>query len=182
MFDTPIKLSSFASELVTDTAIDRYAKMCVGEYPAAALATPEQRNQLEQMSVELVLGDVSNQDLAKCCLSGIWLLFGELERSHDISQVIKTQEGSFWHGLMHRLEPDFWNSKYWYRNVGDHPVVASIQSLAGASYPFDFVDDCESVIEQRGVAEATTNQVEMIAREEWKRLFAFCWHHATHAK
>jgi hypothetical protein len=52
----------------------------------------------------------------RLCMSGLWLLAGDLDRSHTISQGIGSAEGSFWHGIMHRREGDFSNSKYWFRN------------------------------------------------------------------
>ncbi|MFN3193313.1 MAG: hypothetical protein ACE361_22570 [Aureliella sp.] len=54
--------------------------------------------------------------------SALWLLVGDLHRSHDISQTDGSAEGSFWHGIMHRREGDFGNSKYWFRRVGKHSV------------------------------------------------------------
>ena len=54
--------------------------------------------------------------------AGLWLLAGELDLSHNVSQSCDSQEGSFWHGIMHRREGDFGNSKYWFRRVGRHPV------------------------------------------------------------
>lgn len=54
--------------------------------------------------------------------SGLWLLAGDLERSHTISQAHGSAEGSFWHGIMHRREGDYGNAKYWFHRVGNHPV------------------------------------------------------------
>ena len=72
--------------------------------------------------------------------SALWLLAGELDRSHSVSQTIDTPDGSFWHGIMHRREGDFWNAKYWFRRVGRHSVmerlvdhIASHQDMFSAS-------------------------------------------------
>jgi hypothetical protein len=46
------------------------------------------------------------------CLSGLWLLAGDLDQSHSISQDLTSAEGSFWHGIMHRREADFGNAKF----------------------------------------------------------------------
>jgi hypothetical protein len=54
--------------------------------------------------------------------AALWLLAGELDRSHAVSQNIKSAEGAFWHGIMHRREGDFWNSKYWFRQCPRHAV------------------------------------------------------------
>jgi hypothetical protein len=53
-------------------------------------------------------------------------LAGDIERSHSISQNIENLEGSFLHGMMHRREGDFSNAKYWFRRVGNHPVIEQL--------------------------------------------------------
>src|SRR5262245_21358275 len=61
------------------------------------------------------------RDLSPACRAGLWLAFDFLDESHSISQELNTVEGSYWHALMHRRELDYWNSKYWFRRVGEHP-------------------------------------------------------------
>lgn len=92
--------------------------------------------------------------------AGIWLYSDDLHRSHEISQNISTPTGAFWHAIMHRREGDFWNSKYWWRRVGDH--------LALAGDPFEFVDLAE--------ADGGVNRVELVERQrvEWLGLFGWC--------
>ncbi len=53
-----------------------------------------------------------------CLLAGLWLLEGELDRAHRLCQEVPTALGSAWHGVVHRMEGDFWNSKYWWRRAG----------------------------------------------------------------
>ncbi len=57
---------------------------------------------------------------------GLFLWNGSLDRSHTIAQEIETPTGSYWHGLMHRMEGDYSNAKYWFRLVGDHPAMTSL--------------------------------------------------------
>jgi len=85
------------------------------------------------------------------CLSGLWLVAGDIHRSHSISQDIGSAEGSFWHGIMHRREGDFGNAKYWFRRVGDHPAFEQIRQETDGHYddPFDFVDVCQQAIRSR---------------------------------
>ena len=81
-------------------------------------------------------------------ISGLWLLAGELDLSHDISQTIDTPTGSFWHGIMHRREGDFSNAKYWFRRSGQHLAIRQIAENSHGVYcdPFDFVDACEKAL------------------------------------
>jgi len=51
---------------------------------------------------------------------------GDLDRAHEIAQNLDTPEGSFWHGIMHRREPDAWNAGYWFRKVGKHPIFPAL--------------------------------------------------------
>ncbi|MCC9640753.1 hypothetical protein LOC71_00585 [Rhodopirellula sp. JC740] len=61
--------------------------------------------------------------------SGLWLLAGDLDRSHTISQDEGSSEGSFWHGIMHRREGDFGNAKYWFRRVGRHSILSDLSGM-----------------------------------------------------
>jgi len=155
------------------------------------------REELQALSVEEAFSHSPVQDnsMAKACLSGLWLLFNYLEESHTISQSIETTTGSFWHGIMHRREGDFFNSKYWFRRVGEHPVFPNLKKLAGelASsvnphpsisfinsqahwQPFDFVDLVEACRANRSPHELLCKQIQQC---EWELLFDFSYRKAT---
>lgn len=56
-------------------------------------------------------------------MAGLHLRNDSLDRSHSYAQQIEDDStGSYWHAIMHRMEQDFWNSKYWFRQAGRHPV------------------------------------------------------------
>jgi hypothetical protein len=63
----------------------------------------------------------NKQDIA--LMAGLHLSNDSLDRSHSYSQQIEDDStGCYWHAIMHRMEADFWNSKYWFRQAGRHPV------------------------------------------------------------
>lgn len=119
---------------------------------------------------------VRDVPMACACLAGLWLRFNCLNESHGISQELHTPEGSFWHAILHRREPDPGNSKYWWRRVGWHPVLQQLAEQApalGYDYtdPFVFVDYCERVRGKGGSGEKTAESVQEL---EWRLLFDWC--------
>ncbi len=107
------------------------------------------------------------------CRAGLWLYHDYLDESHTISQDIGDTTGSFWHAIMHRREPDAFNSKYWWRKVGSHPVLKQlIEQAPTVGYAFtnpaEFVDYCERVRSTNTPDEATAQRVQLL---EWQLLF-----------
>ena len=108
------------------------------------------------------------------CLSALWLIAGDIDRSHSISQEISNSEGSFLHGIMHRREGDFGNAKYWFRRVGDHPVIDQIaESARDYTDAIHFVDICSEAEDASGEAEKLSAQCRSIQWLEWQLLTAF---------
>jgi len=63
-------------------------------------------------------------------LAGLYQVHDFLDESHSCSQQIegegRDQSGDYWHGIMHRREPDASNAKYWFRRLGRHPVFEAL--------------------------------------------------------
>lgn len=120
--------------------------------------------------------------LSLACQAGLWLAFGYWEKSHQVAQDLETPEGSFWHAILHRREPDAWNSKYWFRQVGAHPIFPTIARAAfakgygdGSTWdPARFVDDCEK---HRDSGSPTEERLKAVQSLEWQFLFEWC--HST---
>jgi hypothetical protein len=159
---------------------------------------PAARSKLKGLTdAELFDGrPVKSRTLARCCLAGLWLVFDYLEESHAISQELSTVEGSYWHGIMHRREPDYGNAKYWFHRVPRHPVFEHLGQAARKlcanhknSDPYAhflehehtwdapaFIDLCQSIANRKARCEALARDVAMA---EWRLLFAFCYEGAV---
>lgn len=143
---------------------------------------PEVDVELRRFDPDTDLGaPVKDRDAARACLSGLWLYFDYLDESHTLSQELENPDGNFWHAIMHRREPDPANSKYWWRRVGNHPVLDSLRQNAssiGYTYttPEEFVDFCERVRDSRSADEELAQRVQLM---EWQLLFDWCYRKAV---
>jgi hypothetical protein len=134
-------------------------------------------------------GDI-DRSMALACCAGLWLLHDFLDESHTISQEIETPTGSYWHAILHRREPDYSNSKYWFRRVGRHPIFPEMNAAArrlaqdgpvdqaGAFLanqaewdPFRFVDLCEACVAGRAACAGLCRRIQQL---EWELLFSYC--------
>lgn len=136
---------------------------------------------------------VKDREMARACISGLWLLWNFLDESHTVSQDLPSSTGSYWHGIMHRREPDYGNAKYWFRRTGDHPAMETLaekaNSLASEASldshtqflaerhwdPMAMVDACEAV--SRGKC-ANEELLRKVAYAEWETLFEYCYSRA----
>lgn len=123
----------------------------------------------------------------KGALAGLWLYFSCFEQAHQVAQDDSSLEGSFWHAILHRQEPDSGNSAYWFRRAGSHPVFPSlvdatvdiIRQYPEAEFrpsqkwdPFGFILFCERARQQPG---SPSEQAALeIQRAEWQMLFDYC--------
>jgi hypothetical protein len=111
----------------------------------------------------------------EAALAGLYLAAGDWEKAHEISQDIHTPEGSYWHGLVHRMEPDAGNAKYWFRQAGRLPFFAALAKLGreldlpNEWDPVRFTD--LSVRAPGTAAEAAAREIQMA---EWRELMSYC--------
>jgi hypothetical protein len=116
--------------------------------------------------------------------AGLYLYFSCLDEAHRLAQDLATAEGSFWHGIVHRQEPDPGNAAYWFRRVGRHAIFPALREAAaaiGARYavavadpwdPFAFIDLCETA---RGRSGSPLERAALeMQRAEWQLLFDHC--------
>jgi hypothetical protein len=145
------------------------------------------RPQLTALTDESLLAPhtVRDPSMAAACRAGLWLYHDFIDEAHVISQEIDTPTGSYWHGLVHRREPDYSNSAYWFRRVGKHPIFDSLadeaRQLAVASSvnvvvpspwdPFWFIDFCQACASGKEPGE---HFARLLQQREWDLLFAYC--------
>jgi len=120
-------------------------------------------------------------------LAGLYLYFSCREEAHETAQSDSSAEGSYWHAIVHRQEPDPSNSSYWFHRVGEHAVFPRLLEAAEAIAarrpdaalrfskawdPFAFIEICEHARRRPGSAlECTALEIQ---RAEWQLLFDYC--------
>ncbi|MGP4039578.1 hypothetical protein ACTWP4_06720 [Gracilibacillus sp. D59] len=97
---------------------------------------PELSKEINDLSEEEITGKAAPSSLTTLATrSGLLLWNDDLYASHAISQNISEPIGSYWHGIMHRREGDFGNSKYWFSKVGDSPIFEELYEQGKKIYP-----------------------------------------------
>ena len=101
----------------------------------------------------------SRRELARAT---VLLWHDHWDPAHLLPQRFENADGSFVHAIIHRREPDYWNSKYWFRRAAGHPCLTEIATRArqlpaqaddpglltrllsrGAWDALGFVDECQ---------------------------------------
>jgi hypothetical protein len=123
----------------------------------------------------------------RAALAGLYLYFSCREEAHEVAQSDSSAEGSYWHAIVHRQEPDAGNSSYWFHRVGEHAVFPGVLEAArtiGAAHadaglkfskawdPLAFIVICENA--RRRPASGLERAALEIQRAEWQLLFDYC--------
>jgi hypothetical protein len=127
-----------------------------------------------------ILRLAERKSLPDAAIAGLYLYFSCWEEAHNLAQNIATREGSYWHAIVHRQEPDAGNAGYWFRQVGAHPIFPALRERAaeiGVDFgprwdPIAFIDLCERARQEPG-SKAERMALET-QRAEWQLLFDYC--------
>jgi hypothetical protein len=146
--------------------------------------------------IPLVFGQCSSEEarqavpslrIPAAAKSGLFVYLSCFEEAHNLAQSLDSAEGSLWHGILHRMEPDAGNAAYWFRRAGRHPIFEELareaREVAGRFpqaeldfseewNPIEFVDLCERA--RRAPGSALENSSLEIQRAEWQLLFDHC--------
>ena len=137
---------------------------------------------------------VKDTEFGNAVKSGLLLWNDALDESHTISQQLNSKTGSYWHGIMHRREPDYSNSKYWFGRVGNHSVFPALRKraldiLTDSNLPdyleaiqeeenwdaYQFVDWCQA--EAENGREQAIGFLQKVQIEEIKLLLDYSYRH-----
>ena len=151
---------------------------------AEACSSPEARRRLGQLSAKELFAGARAPEAA---LAGLYVYFSCWQEAHEAAQEIASPEGSYWHAIVHRQEPDAGNAAYWFHRVGKfHPIfpalrrtaaeIASTHAAAEIAFqenwdPLTFLQVCEQARRKPSSLEQAAREIQ---RAEWQLLFDYC--------
>jgi hypothetical protein len=178
-FDPGAYSSTVSDLLALDGAGERLMPLVSG-----GCSFPEILTKLKTASADTLF---PNSRAPEAAQAGLYVYFSCFDQAHEIAQSIESADGAYWHGILHRQEPDASNARYWFRRVGSHPIFpglnASAASIAkrfpgllsnlGSRWdPSWFVEICERARQKPG---SPLEQMALeIQRAEWQLLFDYC--------
>lgn len=104
--------------------------------------------------------------------AALHLLNDDIDRAHTIAQ---SDEGdmtsNLCHAVLHRREGDYWNSKWWYRQI-QHPLISQVYGSTGEAQ--SFVDAVEALVtNKKGASTAcAAGNVDKLKQRQAEELFA----------
>lgn len=165
--------------------VERLLSAAPGQLPLSQAALPQAMESPEiRLQDALTLFPAARNHRA--ALAGLLLRLGRWEESHNVAQDVESVEGSYWHGILHRIEPDSSNAGYWFRRVGRHAIFPELLQQASQVLednrttewrprstwdPFLFIEWCDEARREGGSLEQTAQKIQMV---EWRLLFEWC--------
>lgn len=160
----------------------KYLEMLRQRDPLPALSPTEIWNQdisrwLDGVSLEQLLGSSSiKREYGELLRAVLYLWNDDLDKAHRIAQSHNSSTSQYIHGVMHRREPDYGNSAYWFRRVGDHPNFSLLKKEFPEWEPLDFLDWCEEA--EGGGSSRDLSWLLRVQLRELELLFEFVREHS----
>ena len=166
----PFDVAAYGAEVAAILAMDGDGERLIPLVRSASVH-PNAKSRIEALAAPKIVPQTA--------IAGLYLYHSFWNEAHETAQEINTREGSYWHAIVHRQEPDAGNAGYWFRQVGEHPIFSALHEHAAANGvnfgprwdPRAFIEYCEQAREQGGEAERKALDVQ---RAEWQLLFDFC--------
>ena len=129
-------------------------------------------------------GEAAIADAAGFALvrGGLLYALDDLDGCHRIFQDAPGDPAAYWHGMMHRREPDFDNARYWFRRAGTLPFFGALHGRAAEFSadqakqsdwdPYLFTGQCEQA---RFGEEELLRELQAVQRAEFEVLLDYCW-------
>jgi len=144
-----------------------FLEQVLGKLSAPRVSFSQPETQPDLVEELLRVGDLTLANdrgpRVDCLRSLLLLQAGEFERSHSIVQAMSGSDAAYVHGMIHRVEGDFWNAKYWFRRSKKHPAF-----LGTPIDPFSITDMVE---ETKGKKPPETTMQSLTT--EFRTLLAF---------
>jgi hypothetical protein len=156
------------------------------EMPLQAIPKPVQAKELTQLLADNRVGSRS------MTAALLWLRLGEIDFPHQVVQDDRSELGSYLHGVVHRLEGDFFNAGYWLRQIRSNTMFNAIamsideqamatpaapiqatwhQELLTPFQPGSFFSACENLVGQRNPPESDLRFLGWLGYAEWRALW-----------
>src|SRR5258708_10709137 len=102
--------------------------------PRTSIGEPSREGKLIEFlhSADLALLGGFPDSTVPYARSLLLLAAGDIETAHRIAQESSSANGAYVHGMIHRIEDDFDNARYWFFRAGVHPASPEIYRRGGA--------------------------------------------------
>ncbi|MBW0000417.1 MAG: hypothetical protein JO015_15065 [Verrucomicrobia bacterium] len=121
--------------------------------------------------------DLPEPQKAACVRALLWYTAGNLNAAHEIVQPMSGPDGAYIHGMIHRVEGDFDNARYWFSRAAAHPASAEIyrhavvNSQAIAAHPLWDPVYVTDLVEESGTG--ISEELATVLRIEFEELFNY---------